>query len=416
MTTTLHRFRPPVADLWLGVGLAVMLVEVGKFAGVAPPYRTGNLPGMAIVAGAALLLVWRRVQPVAVLCATAGLLVLNSWVGYPPQFVQWPVWIALFTCYSLLGWGPRAVAAVVTLLAVLGYALLDRLHVGPSELFWITVCVLVATFTGDLAHSRRATIAAARERSAIEARERAVQAERMVTQERRRLAGELHDALGHAVNVMVMQAGVGRRVFAENPQFAQEALRHIETVGRGALDELDRMLRVLQPIEPTERAEPVEPNQPDQSGEPKEPREPDEPVPADLTGLTGLVEQVRAAGRELQLTTGDVDLSASGARTLHRIVQEAVTNALRHTDAGRIRVDLAQIGDDVRVEVVNEGRDLPVPVAGRGLVNMRERTRLEGGRFEAGPVDGGFRVRAVIPARPGGPGSRPVQRPRRAEP
>jgi signal transduction histidine kinase len=173
---------------------------------------------------------------------------------------------------------------------------------------------------------------------------------------------------------MVMQAGVGRRVFADNPEFAAQALGHIETVGRDALGELDRLLRVLHP---------------DRDGEPAA-------APA-LTGLAELAGRVRAAGRELVLSPAEVSLSPSGERALFRIAQEAVTNALRHTASGRITVELGQTADTVVLEVVNETPPLPAPTPGRGLVNMRERARLEGGVFEAGPVDGGFRVRAALP-------------------
>src|SRR3982751_6407675 len=99
---------------------------------------------------------------------------------------------------------------------------------------------------GDLS-SRRAAAAAPEARRAAESDQRALAAERLLMQERGRLARELHDSLGHTVNVMVLQAGVGRRVFGQNPAYAQEALTAIESVGRGALGELDRLLKVLQP-------------------------------------------------------------------------------------------------------------------------------------------------------------------------
>jgi signal transduction histidine kinase len=108
---------------------------------------------------------------------------------------------------------------------------------------------------------------------------------------------------------------------------------------------------------------------------------------------------VRAAGRDLEINMSDVDLAPSGARALQRIVQEAVTNALRHTGSGRIRVSLEQIEDQVRLEVTNEGTGFPAPVPGRGMTNMRERARLEGGELHAGPEPDGFSVRAVLPVR-----------------
>jgi signal transduction histidine kinase len=101
----------------------------------------------------------------------------------------------------------------------------------------------------------------------------------------------------------------------------------------------------------------------------------------------------------VELRTDDVELPPSAARAVYRIVQEALTNAVKHTPAGDIRVEVARAGSDVRLEIVNECSDLPHPTPGHGLVNMRERARLEGGDLEAGPVDGGFRVRAVLPVR-----------------
>jgi signal transduction histidine kinase len=174
---------------------------------------------------------------------------------------------------------------------------------------------------------------------------------------------------------MVLQAGVGRRVFADNPSYAQEALSSIETVGRAALDELNRLLKVLQP---------------DERGTP-------EPFAPKVADLEHLVERIRATGRQVDLRADDVDLPTSTARAVYRIVQEALTNAVKHSPTGGIRVQVERIGPDVRLEVVNDCDSPPDPVPGHGLVNMRERARLEGGELEAGPIDGGFRVRGTLP-------------------
>jgi signal transduction histidine kinase len=99
----------------------------------------------------------------------------------------------------------------------------------------------------------------------------------------------------------------------------------------------------------------------------------------------------------VDLRADDVDLPASTARAVYRIAQEALTNAVKHTSTGRIRVQVERTGPDVRLEVVNYGDRPPAPVPGHGLVNMRERARLEGGELEAGPIDGGFRVCATLP-------------------
>ncbi|MEV8636022.1 histidine kinase [Streptosporangium sp. NPDC051023] len=372
-----RRTRPARADYWLAGALAAGSAAASLLAAAGPPYRDVDLLGLVLVTAAPLFLLWRQVTPLLVLTAASTALVVNEAAGYAVTVVQWPAWIALFTCFSLHGgWLRRLAAALVTASAVGGYLVLDRGSVSLLELSGITMCFLIATVAGDATLSRRAYTVAAEARFLSEARERAMLAERVLIEERARLARELHDALGHAVNVMVMQAGVGRRVFAENPDFGHEALGHIETLGRGALDELDRLLRVLHPAA-------------DGAGHVTA-----EPTTADLGELAG---RVRAAGRDLELNTGEVDLAPSGARALYRIIQEAVTNALRHTDSGRIRVDLAQVDDRVLLEVTNEGTGIPAPVAGRGLVNMRERARLEGGDLEAGPVTGGFSVRAFLP-------------------
>src|SRR6185503_19272368 len=118
----------------------------------------------------------------------------------------------------------RAGAALAALLSVAGYVVFTREPADPLTMAGILMCFLISIVAGDAAHTRRAFAAATEERVLGEARERAMLAERVLIEERVRLARELHDALGHAVNVMVMQAGVGRRVFADNPAFGHEAL------------------------------------------------------------------------------------------------------------------------------------------------------------------------------------------------
>ncbi|MEU0933758.1 MULTISPECIES: histidine kinase [unclassified Embleya] len=342
-----------ISDAWLTLGFVVAAASVTLFAPAGPPYHALDAVGVGLAVGSALCLLWRRVAPIAVVFATSAFVVINAAAGYATTVTQWPAWISLFTLFSLRGATARIIGSTLELAAVAGYVLLDRAPVGGADVFGVTVCFLLATVTGDAARSRRAVSIAEHAR---------VRAE-----ERTELARELHDAIGHAVNVMVMQAGVGRRVFADDPSFVREALGNIESVGREALGELDRLVRVLHAAEP-------------------------------VTDLTGLVERVRAAGRELRLNAEEVEVSEGVARALHRIVQEALTNALRHTETGRIEVDLVRSGGTVVLEIVNQGRHLPVGPPGRGLANMRERARLVGGEVEAGPIQAGFRVRATLPA------------------
>jgi len=372
LTGPSRRWGVSRADAWLAGALAVGLVAEAAWE-VGAPERPVESVAFVLATAGPLALLWRQAAPLAVLVGTGAVLVVSAatdaWVG----FIDWPVWIALFTCFEVGRPRLRAAAVAVVGLVTAGYLVLDRGN-PMADLPGIVLLFLTAIAVGELS-SRRIRAAAAEAHRAAENRQRALTAERLLLQERGRLAAELHDSLGHTVNVMVLQAGVGRRVFDDNPGYAREALAGIETAGRGALAELDRLLRVLQPDE----------------------RGAADPFTPTTTDLEELVDRVRAAGRQVELHTGGVELTGSGARAVYRIVQEALTNAVRHTTAGPIAVEVSRAGPEVLLEVTNEGPVDPDAVPGHGLVNMRERARLEGGELEAGPVDGGFRVRAVLP-------------------
>ena len=360
-------------DACLAAGLVVLSLSWLLAMPAGAPYRPvdGVTLLLAVLGPAAL--VWRQSAPLLALSVAGGVVVVNAAVGGAIGFLDWPAWIALFTCFDVGDRRVRTAAAALTAVAVGGYVLLDRGGV-IGALPGIVITFLVAVVVGDLS-SRRARAAATEAQRAAASRQRALAAERLLLQERGRLASELHDSLGHTVNVMVLQAGVGRRVFADNPDYAHRALASIETSGRAALDEINRLLRVLQP---------------DERGAP-------DPLAPTATDLAQLVERVQGTGRPVCLRDDVGKLPDGTARAVYRIVQEALTNAVRHTPGGRIEVAVRRQGGDVLVEVTNECGRLPEPVPGHGLVNMRERARLEGGVLEAGPVDGGFRVHAVLP-------------------
>ncbi|MGY1728592.1 sensor histidine kinase [Geodermatophilus sp. SYSU D01062] len=360
-------------DAVLAGCVAVVAVGLALAVPAEPPYQPPDALTLAAAAAGPLALLWRQTAPLASMIGTALAIVATSAAGSPIDVLAWPAWFALFSCFAVGGTRLRVAATVVAGLGVAGYVALDRgdpLDALPS----IALSFLVATVAGVLSSRMARAVAAGASREA-ESRRRALAAERLLAEERGRLARELHDSLGHTVNVVVLQAGVGRRVFAANPAYAQEALASIESAGRSALDELGRLLRVLGP---------------DGGGAP----EPSAPTPADLAAMA---ERVRATGREVELRADGAELPAGTARAVYRIVQEALTNAVRHTPGGRIRVEVRRTGPQVLVEVLNECEPAAAPVPGHGLVNMRERARLAGGELEAGPVDGGFRVRAVLP-------------------
>jgi signal transduction histidine kinase len=199
-------------------------------------------------------------------------------------------------------------------------------------------------------------------------------------EERARIARELHDVVAHTVSVMVVQAGAARHIVETQPEQAVEALSAVETTGREAMAELRTLFGVIAP----------------EDGAPRAPQPGMEQLPA-------LVQRVRDAGlpAELHVTGAPRPLPPGLDLTVYRIVQEALTNALRY--AGQVRTEIAiEFREDaLKVEVLDEGngqRVVPDPSTGRGLAGMRERVTLYGGTLEAGPRLGrGYATRAWLP-------------------
>jgi len=214
-------------------------------------------------------------------------------------------------------------------------------------------------------------------------------ARRAVVEERLRLARELHDVVAHAMSVIAVQSGVGAHVAKTQPEEAAKALAAIEATSRAALTELRRLLGVLrQDSEPQASLTPV-------------------PGLANLdsvlteVGKAGLAVRVRVEGTPSSLPAG-VDLSA------YRIVQEALTNVVKHAGPAHAQVVVGYRDQEVTVEVIDDGRGAATPVGdgrmgtGHGLIGMRERVAAFGGELEVGPrPGGGFRVAARLPLAPG---------------
>ncbi len=215
------------------------------------------------------------------------------------------------------------------------------------------------------------------------ARVRAAELEERTTEleERQRLARELHDSVGHTITATTLQAGAARHVFDDNPEFARQALTDIEDGGRRALDELDRVLGLLRADEEGNKA----------------------PAPG-LADLDTLVADTRRAGLPVDLhTIGAIDsIPDPVGRSVYRIVQESLTNVMKH--AGRVgaTVTLAVDAAEATVTIENAAPVTPPPAsppsAGRGLVGLRERAGAYGGSVLAAPTpQGGFKVQAILP-------------------
>jgi signal transduction histidine kinase len=239
--------------------------------------------------------------------------------------------------------------------------------------------VLIGWVIGDTVRARRAyqTDLAARQR-----RESEEQARRAITEERLRLSREVHDVVSHSLSVIAVQAGVGRMLFDEQPDQARAALAEVETRSRSALEELRRLLAVVRQPEPGEPAL--------------------SPAPG-LDDLPSLVERLAASGLDVTLDIGNrgTPLSPMLELSAYRIVQEALTNVIKHAAAAPARVTIRERSDALTIEVVDTGAasaSTPSPSPGWGLVGMRERAAYFGGSVTAAPgPEGGFRVSASLP-------------------
>jgi signal transduction histidine kinase len=241
----------------------------------------------------------------------------------------------------------------------------------PFTLVALFVMVLVRRVLGD--RDRRLELAE---------RERDLAAREAVVEERARIARELHDAIAHNVSMIVVQAGGERRALGGEHGSTADVLRTIEQIGRGALVEMRRLVGMLR----SDAGDPLAP----QPG---------------LDDLPTLVAQVREAGLPVELSVeGELrELPVGIELSAYRIVQEALTNALKHAGDAHAAVRVHYRGDSLEIEIVDDGpgaRDSPAGSGGHGLVGMRERVALYGGRFDAGRrASGGFAVRVLLPIR-----------------
>jgi len=254
--------------------------------------------------------------------------------------------------------------------------------------FGIALCWTLGEFVG----ARRAYDVEVEARLHLLETERDQATRIAVAEERGRIARELHDVVAHAVSVMVVQADGASYAIQSNPELAQRALQTISETGRGALGELRRLLDVL-------RSD-------DADGEPRVPQ-------PDAHALAELADRMRTAGVPVELELGQLgDLPAGVSLGIYRIVQESLTNTLKHAGRGATAsVRVHRTGDLVEVLVSDDGagrvpqlvpagrRDPRLP-GGNGLIGMRERAHVYGGTLDVGPVPGGgWQVRAALPVR-----------------
>jgi len=367
---------------------AVTVVLTAVF--VASLFETGgfvqtNVPiDLVLLALNTMPLLALHLNPLAVILTLSVAYPLWLIAGHEASLFQsLPALVALYAAGS---WGRplwlRAIALVspvwMFVAAASGWwADADLLEIG-----YVAVMFALAWALGVVLAARRSYTQQLEDKTSALEKARQELAERAVADERARIARELHDVVAHAMSVITVRAGVGAHLAETRPAEAAEALGVIERTGREALSEMRRMLAVLR--DPDPRGPRVEP----QPGLDEVPR---------------LVEQVREAGVVVAVTTeGSArPLSAGLDLAAYRVVQEALTNVVKHAPQARASVTIRHLPETLEVEVYNAGHITGLVVPGQGMRGMAERVALYGGRLDAGPSDGGFRVKARFPREPG---------------
>jgi signal transduction histidine kinase len=385
--------HPLVADLVLAAGLGVLAAVTG--VALVAPRAQAPPPTPAIVLWAVALaapLVLRRRWPLAVLVVTAVHFTRYWAVGQPNEIASWLVLgVAVYSAAAYGGLGRGRWVSGACLLWVIGSGVLPTLRAGAGPVEVAAVALfdalpfLLGWSLGAMTRRLREYRAMLEERNRQLDQQQEASARRAVLEERVRIARELHDVVAHHVSVMGIQAGVARRLFDRDPAEAVAAITSVQAASRQAIADLQQLIGVLRREEGDDLA----------------------PQPS-LRRLPELLEHMRQAGlpvelhqqgRPRQLPAG-VELSA------YRIIQEALTNTLRHAGpAAQAAVTVCYGHGGVEVEVVDDGQGPPAgqPASGgRGLVGMRERVSLYGGHLDVGArPEGGFRVHALL--RDGGP-------------
>ena len=357
-----------IAAVFLVAGVVEMVVRVGS-------------PGPLSIAFAVIgysTLLWRRSRPVV-----AGAVMFSMWIAFnlfgdDVKSLQLPLMAALFAGYAMGAYtdGREArIAPLVILAGVTGVTATWEEQVFTDYIF-PTAFVLIAWLAGRGVRTRT--------RLTEELHEAAVQAQeaheeevvRAAADERRRIAREMHDVVAHSVSVMVVQAGGARRILDRDPARAIDAATHIEEVGRAAMAEMRRLLGVLHHSD--ERA----------------------PQPG-MARLGALVERTRSAGLPVSLKVEGEPRSLPAGMDLaaYRVVQEALTNAIKHAGAAPTEVTVRWEPEHLELEIVDSGAPAANgKAAGHGLVGMEERVRLYDGELRAGRREGGgFEVVARLP-------------------
>ena len=387
------RAWPPLAqDVALVVGLLVaQFIALEATVEVIPvdvEARPVDLFAYLIVAGGTLpLLVRRRLPEVAFVLASAGMVAFTA-LDYEAPFTGYAVLAAVYSLVVYRGMRQGLVGGVLAIAAAwLSYSI-SSLPTSPAGRALDVIIVATAVALGDGTRNRLAAQAANEAALALAAEDHARQAEQAVAEERTRIARELHDLVAHSMSVIAVQAGMGHHVIDREPDKAKEALATIERTSRQSLTEMRRMLGILRTRTDSHSELTPQPG---------------------LDRLESLVEEVRESGVPVELVVegAPVEVDSGVDLSAFRIVQEALTNVMKHAGPASAWVRVRYGPDAVELVVEDDGRGLstmPDGHVGLGLVGMRERAGVVGGEVHCGPRQGGgFKVAATLPYHGGEP-------------
>jgi signal transduction histidine kinase len=381
--------RPWLVDGLVALAVAVVSVASLFVSGAADPDQTLWRPldglGYLLIALGALALVARRRWPLAVLAVTLVAVTAYSVRTYPEGGTGLAFFVALYTVATLERRRlVAAAAAIAVVFTVWSEVELYGATMVEGEPVYVAVAVLAAVSLGEAVRNRRAYVAELRDRAERAERTREEEARRRVDEERLRIARELHDVVSHTIGVISVQAGVAAHLLHRRPDKAADSLAAIREASDEALGELHTMLGVLR------------------QGDGDGGRAPLAPAPG-LAELDALVAQAAGAGIEVKVAVEGEPRRLPSAVDLacYRVVQESLTNVVRHAGASHAEITITHHHDRVEVEILDDGA---APAgngavgSGQGIPGMRERARALGGSLEAGPrPGGGFRVQASLP-------------------
>lgn len=349
----------------VAVMIAVAIASSVPFIGRAPGEIT--VYGVIFNLGTVIPLLWRRRWPFGVMVLVGTAAALVSLHHHPGQYLQYGGLVAIYSLASLGRKRWQRIGLLVFILVTFPPASLLLKHNDLTEFMFTFLLPVAAFLAGSLERSHREHASALRERADQLERERAAETARAAAEERARVARDMHDILAHAVSLMVVQAEAGPVVVRSDPDRAERAFDAIADAGRDAMVQLRRLLGVLK------------------AGEDRSPQ----------PTLAALPELVR--GVSFEETGVRRPVSADTEVAVYRIVQEALTNTVKHAHAQQVAVRL-NWSDELELSITDDGVGGDVSSGGHGLVGIRERAAACGGTAEAGPLGaGGFEVRARLP-------------------